>query len=103
MFSDTIKEKWYVDLLKFILYLYIQHANVISLKSPICTGDEYPSRNRSQELEGRAAIGTKVIWLPLDETPENTPVANAFSIEVSSAIFCVPFLYSQLHSRRTFW
>ena len=61
MFLDAIKEKWSVDLLKLILYLYIQHANVISLKSPICIGDEYPSKNRSQDLEGRAAIGTKVI------------------------------------------
>lgn len=56
----AIKEKRTVDLLKFILYLYIQHAHVISMKSPIVTGDEYPLRSRSSDLEGRAAIGIKV-------------------------------------------
>ncbi|XP_065663618.1 TBCC domain-containing protein 1 isoform X4 [Hydra vulgaris] len=59
--KDLCKEKRSVDLLKFILYLYIQHSNVISMKSAIVTGDEYPYRNRVQELEGRAAIGVKTI------------------------------------------
>jgi len=68
----SIKEKRSIDLLKFILYLYIQHAHVISLKSPVVTGDEYPSRNRSQDLEGRAAIGTK----GLDENAQTSFIST---------------------------
>ena len=62
VYLASLKEKRSVDLLKFILFLYVQHAHVISLKSPIVTGDEYPSKSRLQDLEGRAAIGTKVIY-----------------------------------------
>ena len=39
----------------------MQRANVISLKSPVVTGDEFPSsRSRSGDLEGKGGIGTKV-------------------------------------------
>jgi len=57
---DAAKDKRNVDLLKFILYLFIQRANVISLTSAVVTGDEFPSRHKSQDLEGRAGIGSKV-------------------------------------------
>eukprot|EP00111_Clytia_hemisphaerica_P024951 TCONS_00073507-protein len=56
---ESSKEKRSVDLLKFILYLFIQRANVISLKSALVTGDEYPSKQKSQDLDGRAGIGLK--------------------------------------------
>ena len=58
---DLLKEKRTVDLLKFILFLYVQRAHVISLKSSVVTGDEYPAKNRLQDLDGRAAIGAKGI------------------------------------------
>lgn len=70
--NAAIKEKRTVDLLKFILYLYIQHAHVISMKSPIVTGDEYPLRSRSSDLEGRAAIGIKGI----DENAQMSFIIN---------------------------
>lgn len=58
---DALKERRHVDLLKFILYLFIQRANVISLKSAVVTGDEFPSKNRAHDLDGRAGIGSKGI------------------------------------------
>ena len=59
-FIGTAKDKRNIDLLKFILYLFIQRANVISLTSAVVTGDEFPSKQKSQDLDGRAGIGSKV-------------------------------------------
>lgn len=72
---ESFKEKRTVDLLKFILFLYVQRAHVISLKSSVITGDEYPSKNRLQDLEGRAAIGAKGI----DENSQMTFLVSNLS------------------------
>ena len=37
------KERFSVDLLKFLIFLYIQHAPMISIKTSMVVGEEYPS------------------------------------------------------------
>ena len=58
---EALKSKRSVDLVKFVLFLYVQRANVISLRSSVITGDVYPGKSRAQDLEGRAAVGAKGI------------------------------------------
>jgi len=58
--TSKIKDKMTVDLLQFILFLYVQHAQVISLKSAAVTGDEWPTR-KSPDLDGRCSFGAKGI------------------------------------------
>ena len=36
------KERFSVDLLKFLIFLYIQHAPMISIKTSMVVGEEYP-------------------------------------------------------------
>lgn len=55
------KDKCSVDLLKFLVFLYIQHAHVISIKTSMVVGEEWPCRSRSPELEGRAGVGAKTL------------------------------------------
>jgi len=55
------KERFSVDLLKFLIFLYIQHAPMISIKTSMVVGEEWPSRSRSPDLEGRAGIGAKTL------------------------------------------
>ncbi|XP_065055048.1 TBCC domain-containing protein 1-like [Rhopilema esculentum] len=63
--TDEEKAKWRercsVDLLKFLIFLYMQHAHVISIKASLVVGEEWPSRSRSPELEGRAGVGAKTM------------------------------------------
>eukprot|EP00794_Sanderia_malayensis_P013931 gene13931-15383_t len=61
-----------VDLKKFLIFLYVQHAQIISLKTSMVVGEEWPSRARSPDLEGRAGVGAKF----LDEQAQLNFVQN---------------------------
>lgn len=48
---SSTKQKMKADTLQFVLFLYIQQLHKISIKSSLVTGDEWPSRTRSPDLE----------------------------------------------------
>jgi len=67
------------DTLQFVLFLYIQQLHKISIKSSLVTGDEWPSRTRSPDLESaRTATSGKNL-------DENSHFTNA-SIEAIRAL-----------------
>ena len=39
-----------MDLLKFLIFLYIQHAHVISIKTSMFVGEEYPFPSLNQSV-----------------------------------------------------
>lgn len=49
--KSSIKPKMTANTLQFVLFLYIQQLHKISMKSSLVTGDEWPSRTRSPDLE----------------------------------------------------
>ena len=56
----AVKQKMKANTLQFVLFLYIQQLHKISMKSSLVTGDEWPSRTRSPDLESaRAATSGK--------------------------------------------
>ncbi|XP_064618957.1 TBCC domain-containing protein 1-like [Lineus longissimus] len=58
--KDQLKNQTSVELFKFVLLLYIQHLNKISLRSSLISGDEWPLRSRSPspDIEGRPSTPT---------------------------------------------
>ena len=42
LFVAKWKERCSLDLLKFLIFLYIQHAHNISIKASMVVGEEYP-------------------------------------------------------------
>lgn len=48
---STVRQKMTANTLQFVLFLYIQQLHKISMKSSLVTGDEWPSRTRSPDLE----------------------------------------------------
>ncbi|XP_041457142.1 TBCC domain-containing protein 1-like [Lytechinus variegatus] len=46
-----------VDTLQFLLYLYLQQLHKISLRSSLVSGEEWPSRSRSPDIDGRTSPG----------------------------------------------
>lgn len=58
--ASTVKQRMKANTLQFVLFLYIQQLHKISMKSSLVTGDEWPSRTRSPDLEAvRAATSGK--------------------------------------------
>lgn len=57
---SAVKQRMKANTLQFVLFLYIQQLHKISMKSSLVTGDEWPSRTRSPDLESvRAATSGK--------------------------------------------
>lgn len=57
---STVRQKLKANTLQFVLFLYTQQLHKISMKSSLVTGDEWPSRTRSPDLEAvRAATSGK--------------------------------------------
>lgn len=58
--KSTIRQKMTANTLQFVLFLYVQQLHKISMKSSLVTGDEWPSRTRSPDLEStRSQTGSK--------------------------------------------
>lgn len=49
--KDSMKNKVTVTTLKFVLFLYIQQLNKVSLKASLVAGDEWPTRSSSPDLD----------------------------------------------------
>lgn len=49
--KDIMKNKVTVGTLKFVLFLYIQQLNKVSLKASLVAGDEWPTRSSSPDLD----------------------------------------------------
>ncbi|XP_052797396.1 TBCC domain-containing protein 1-like [Mya arenaria] len=49
--QDALKNKVRVGTLKFVLFLYIQQLNKVSLKASLVAGDEWPTRCSSPDLD----------------------------------------------------
>ncbi|XP_052248923.1 TBCC domain-containing protein 1-like isoform X2 [Dreissena polymorpha] len=51
LIKDGMKNKVRVGTLKFVLFLYIQQLNKVSLKASLVAGDEWPTRSSSPDLD----------------------------------------------------
>ncbi|XP_023931490.1 TBCC domain-containing protein 1-like, partial [Lingula anatina] len=75
--TSADRDKWRaqltVDTLKFVLLLYIQQLHKINLRTSMVLNEEWPSRSRSPELEGRSTPSSSKA---LDEHSHLTFVLN---------------------------
>ncbi|XP_072163585.1 TBCC domain-containing protein 1-like [Diadema setosum] len=55
---DVWRNSLSVDTLQFLLYLFLQQLHKISLRSSLVAGEEWPSRSRSPDIDGRTSPGS---------------------------------------------
>lgn len=70
---SATRQKMTANTLQFVLFLYIQQLHKISMKSSLVTGDEWPTRTRSPDLE---TIRSQTSSKNLDENTHYTFVLH---------------------------
>jgi TBCC domain-containing protein 1 len=76
--ADETRSQLSLPTLRFVLFIYVQHIQKISLRASLVSGsDEWPTRARSPDLEGRS---NSAIGKALDENEQLTFVLSNLDI-----------------------
>ncbi|XP_038055561.1 TBCC domain-containing protein 1-like [Patiria miniata] len=86
--KEFIKNQASVDTLEFLIYLFIQQVHKISLRSSLVSGEEWPTRPRSPDVDSR---GGTINSKSLDENTHMTFLQTHLSDMLSLLVEADPY------------